>query len=168
MEFILKLKHWQIILFILFAGIVANFELTFNGEPQYYHNIIGIILYSLYPFSVGYFLPSYLPRRIELNYNLFLINGFLWITIYVITTIISEGKGWSVSGFAAIPFLYLFYAVLHFYAFPVKTLNSIEKGKEVPVGSYVKDFFLLLFLPIGIWFLQPRINAVVKNYQDEE
>ena len=37
-----------------------------------------------------------------------------------------------------------------------KTYKTIELNRTVSFGSFVGEFFLILFLPIGIWFLQPK------------
>jgi len=46
----------------------------------------------------------------------------------------------------------------------VKELKSIEMQRDVVFKEYVKDFVLFaLFFPIGVWWLQPRINKIFKN-----
>ena len=66
-------------------------------------------------------------------------------------------------GIAALPGFYVFYALLYCMSFPARILKSIEKGKRADFGEYIGDFFLVVFLPIGIWFLQPRINKVTQS-----
>lgn len=146
------------------VGIISG-NLTIENDVTLtsLFSILGILFYAFYPLIVGHFLQEYLPNKVELNYNLFLINAFIWIAFYGIITIISDGKGMTFSGLMALPFFYVFYAILHFFAFPAKTLKSIELGRKVTFGEYLGDFFLFLFLPFGIWFLQPRINQIVAS-----
>ena len=66
-------------------------------------------------------------------------------------------------GVEMIPFIYLMYATINSLSFPAKVLNSIERNREVSLSDYIGDFFLIVFLPIGIWFLQPRINRILEN-----
>jgi hypothetical protein len=75
--------------------------------------------------------------------------------------IISDNKGMTFTGFSVIPILYVIYAFFDFLAFPVRVLKSIELEREAKFGDYLGDFFLILFFPIGIWFLQPRIRKIV-------
>jgi len=44
-----------------------------------------------------------------------------------------------------------------------KTLNSAEMQKEAHFSDYIGDFFLLWVFPIGVWFIQPRINSLVNG-----
>jgi len=126
-------------------------------------SIIGGVIYFIYPFSVGHCLQEYLPQKIKLSHNFFLFNTFIWAVIYSSITIISDGRGMNFSGLMAIPMLYVFFAFLHFLAFPALTIKSIELNKKASFGEYIGDFFLILFLPIGIWFLQPRIKQILDN-----
>jgi hypothetical protein len=121
-----------------------------------------------YPLIVGIFLQDYLPRNIELNINLFQINSFICIAFYAGVMIISNGKGMTFNGLAAILFLYVFYAFIHFLGFPAKTLKTIELRKKASLGEYIGDFFLIVFLPLGIWFLQPRINKIIEEKNTNE
>ncbi|MCU7551179.1 hypothetical protein OCK74_18810 [Chitinophagaceae bacterium LB-8] len=52
-----------------------------------------------------------------------------------------------------------FYCV-HFTA---KALKSVELGRKATFSDYSMEFFLILFFPVGIWLIQPRINALFTN-----
>jgi hypothetical protein len=41
-----------------------------------------------------------------------------------------------------------------------KNLVKAETGKRVTFYDYAGPFFLLWFFPIGVWFIQPRINQL--------
>jgi len=78
-------------------------------------------------------------------------------------SIISDGEGMTFNGLAALPGFYVMYALLHCHMFPARTLKSIERGEKVAIVECFGVFFLIIFLPIGIWFLQPRISKVIKD-----
>ena len=40
---------------------------------------------------------------------------------------------------------------------------SIAEDKGSKVDDYIGYFFLLWFFPIGIWFIQPKINILHKS-----
>ncbi len=126
-------------------------------------NLVGLLAYYIYPLIIGYSLQDFLPKKVELNNTFFLINTFAWIGGYLAISIISDEHGMSFSGLAALPFFYLMFAFLYSQAFPAKTLKSLEMKTEASLGDYFGDFMLILFLPIGIWFLQPRINRVIEK-----
>ena len=55
--------------------------------------------------------------------------------------------------FATFCFFYVFY-------FVAKSLVTVNKRKEVFIGDYAKSWILLCLFPIGVWFIQPRINQL--------
>jgi len=163
MGIILKAKHWQIFIILIISLVIANFTIEENVTATLVLKIIGIILYFIYPFLIGLFLSDYLPNTVGLNHEFFIVNSLIWITSYLTIMILSEGEGMTFNGLAVIPMLYVIFAFLYYLSFPVKALKSIELNKEAKLGDYISDFFLIVFLPIGIWFLQPRINRIAKT-----
>lgn len=162
MERLLKTPAWVIFLLLIVGISMSNFTLENEPLTTSVIRIIGLVIYFIYPFTVASILHDHLPHRIKLSYNFYLVNSFIWFTTYSSILIISDGQGMTFNGLAAIPIFYVFYAFVHFLAFPAKTLKSIELKKEARLGDYLGDFFLILFLPIGIWFLQLRIKRVLE------
>ncbi|SFH51514.1 hypothetical protein [Pedobacter insulae] len=163
MKSFLTLKHWQIFPIIVLGAIMYNFTIEGDQFSTMIIRIIGAVIYSLWPILTGNELNQILPKRVTVNFNFFLINILISLGTFVSILVLSNGEGMTFSGIYAIPMLYVFFAILYCLAFPAKLLNCIETGKEASMGQYLGDFFLVFFLPIGIWFLQPRINKVVEN-----
>lgn len=44
-----------------------------------------------------------------------------------------------------------------------KSLKSMELGREAVAKEYILDAILLFLLPIGIWFIQPRVNRLFNQ-----
>lgn len=68
--------------------------------------------------------------------------------------------------------LQLFCAFCMFYCFYfiAKCLKAVEKQKDVTVGDYIGEFFLLWFWFVGVWLIQPKINKLFAedtNPQDQ-
>jgi len=164
---ILKFKHWQIFLIIILGLFIRNFSINNDLTFKTIFSITGTVIYFLCPFLIGHELYQLLPRKVELNYNLFVINSFVWLTAYIIVMVISNGQGMVFHGIEALPGIYVFYALLNYFAFPARTLKSIELNRKATLGEYIGDFFLIVFLPIGIWFLQPRINKIAEGIKLE-
>lgn len=164
MNFVLRLKHWQAFTIIILCLFIGHFEIEGNRTLTTILLSIGMTAYFSWIFLMGHGLYQLLPTKIELNYNLFLINSFIWLTAYVIVMIISDGQGMTFNGVAAIPAFYVFYAFLHFLMFPARALRSIESNRKAGIGECIGDMLLIIFLPIGIWFLQPRINIVADSH----
>ena len=158
----LEAKHWQVFIILIIGLITANFEIENQLTLSLTLFLFGVILYMIYPFLIGYFLQKYVPTNTKLNYNFFIINSFIWIVTYMIIMILSDGQGMSFTGLKALAMFYVFFAFIHFLSFPAKTIKTIELGREAVLGEYIGDFFLVLFLPIGIWFIQPRLNKIIE------
>lgn len=125
--------------------------------------VIGVVLFFSILIAYGHYLYDYLPRKIELNYNLFIINAFLTIGTLLAVAILTEANEVSLTGIYALPGFYIFYAFLHTIAFPIKVLKSIELNREARLGEYVGLFFGIIFWPFCIWFIQPRVNRIASE-----
>lgn len=60
-------------------------------------------------------------------------------------------------------FLHLFcmFCLFHTFYFVAKTIRAAELQRNVTFSDFSGDFFLVWFFPVGIWFLQPRINELI-------
>ncbi|MFB6341172.1 hypothetical protein ACE1ET_05600 [Saccharicrinis sp. FJH62] len=63
-----------------------------------------------------------------------------------------------------LPFhFFAIFCILYIQYFAAKTIKTIEYQREVSFGDFIGEFFLIWFYPIGIWFLQPKINTFVNS-----
>ncbi len=191
MKLFLQLKHWQ--LFILLIGIPLAIEfLTVgfifsdddfsSGLEQFLHIFpILMLLYIGVLFSwlgsVGVFLSKKLPIDAPMPRGLF--NGAIIIpTLYILficwfVAMLMWGDEMSelfleenltmilVAHFSSIA---CFFFIFHFNA---KALKSVELQRPVLLGDYISEFFLFWFFPVGLWFLQPRINKLLEEGDTE-
>ena len=163
MKLFMKAKNWQYFILIMLGYFFLNFTIEFNIPLTIALKSIGFVLCFFWILIIGHGLYDYLPKNINLNYDFFVINFFIWLASYVIIIIISDGKGMIFHGFAALVLFYVFFAFIYCILYTAKTLKTVEKGEKVETSEYIGAFFLILFLPIGIWFLQPRINKIINN-----
>jgi len=155
----LKLKHWQVFCFLIPAVIMQIFTWESNELVTQIINTTGYIIFFILPLFMGEALHNIANMRFDLNHNFFLINASIVLLSFTIPAIVGS---FHFTGLAALPFLYIFFAFLYSFAYPVKAMNTIEKGKDVSFSQYAGDFFLLLFFPIGIWIIQPRLNKIAS------
>lgn len=87
---------------------------------------------------------------------------------YIAIIIYSDGSGMTFTGFAAIPMFYVLYAVIYVFLFPARVLKSVEIRNKASFSEYIGYVLMMVFWPIGIWFLQPRINKIVEAEPSEE
>jgi len=72
--------------------------------------------------------------------------------------------------FAVIFLLHFFAMFCLFYDiyFVSQNLAMVETGKEVTFYDYAGRFFLMWFFPIGVWYIQPRVNRLhARSFSQE-
>jgi hypothetical protein len=163
MNFILRLKHWHVFLILLTGSITSNFTWENNEIFNFILNSIGLIIYFFWYFAVGLELTENLPVRVELNRTLFIVNAFFLIFSLLIIITVYDG---SFSSNGALDFfwvVYFMFAIFQFMFFPSKALRSVELKTEATFGQYFGYFFLTIFWPFGIWWIQPKLNNILDN-----
>ncbi|MGV3586832.1 MAG: hypothetical protein ACO1OF_07520 [Adhaeribacter sp.] len=163
MNKILQLKHWQVFIILFLSTLLNNFEIEGNTTITDIFAITGLIIFFTILIAYGHSLYRFLPDKIELNYTLFVINSFLIIATTISVAVLTETNKVSLTGIYATPGFYIFYALLHTIAFPVKVLKSIELDREAKLGEYIGLFFMIVFWPFCIWFFQPRVNRIAHQ-----
>ncbi len=192
MTFFLKLKHWQ--LFVLLIGIPIILEFLtvgfifsaddFSSGLQRFLSIFPVLmmLYVAILFgwlwSVGVFLSKKLPSDATMPTSIF--KGAIIIpTLYIMFLCwfvakliwgneMSElflDENLSVILTAHVTSAACIFYVLYFNA---KALKSVELQRPALLGDYVGEFILFWFFPVGVWFLQPRINKLLNELNTVE
>jgi len=173
MKNILLLKHWQLfLLFYLGPGIlqIFLFEKIMNSEGQrYLIALISLPAYFVYSFWI-YSIGIYLFRINQKGFNLtrFKISFFFLIFYFIFFLLLFAfikvdtvfESAWAI-GFVMLHLIAIF-CYLYCSYFNAKLLNSIEQTKNVGINEILGDIFLILFFPLGVWFVQPRVNKIVK------
>jgi len=59
--------------------------------------------------------------------------------------------------------IFSLFAIFYSMYFAAKTLKTVEFQREVNFSDFVAEFFLIWFLPVGIWILQPKINRMEEG-----
>ena len=193
----LKAQHWQLFLLtfgipiFLYAGLMGSVfsNVLENGFPDFnlifiYVRIffVAIAIVSLILFgwfwSVGVGLDKKIPDDLKLNLSTFkislliplifntLVFAFIGIMFPYFTTTIGF---FNSSLIGIIFFIHAFTTLCMFYSFyfMAKTIKTAELQREVSFGDFVGEFFLVWFYPIGIWFVQPTINDLIKEEEVE-
>ena len=151
-SFFLRTKHWILFLFgfllpfFLYIALMIRFVTQMSMDPDpdptaifgvfnYFPLLFLIPMFIQYGWfwSVGIGLKKYHPENSGLRYNLF--------PLQIITVVIS----------------------FYMYGFCGRAIKIAELKQPIKFGDALGEFFLVWFFPIGIWFLQPRINRVVSG-----
>jgi hypothetical protein len=158
MQSILKLKHWQLFL----IQVVGYFCYANSLEDELFRTILsafGIFIMTIWILAIGIEASIYISR----NNLLFSVNYLLIICLYVFLVMSGVNKIYF-SGIYAIMALYLLFAVLHVYVFPASTLKNLflTKTRTERMSTFIIAL-LIIFWPIGLWILQPKINRTIKE-----
>jgi len=129
------------------------------------------VAFALWIWSSGIFLNSVVPQFFKMKLIYFQIAVVvvpLYLPVFGIffqsfTTI--RNPKFILLMFAVIFPLHLFAFLCQIYSwyFVSKNLAMAEKPQFAAFPDYVGYFFGLWFFPIGIWFIQPRINRLYAN-----
>ncbi len=173
MKNILKLKHWQvfIILYVVyFTGLTLwQSDFSLGGvtalEISVFTNLITLTLFFLWLLNCGLFVNNF-PRNpykfkssLLILAILFSIMGSAEINL---ERLAKEGMifpEWILFIIVPVTVLAIFYI---FYIIP-KSLKSIELNREAKFRELIMDVLLLFAFPIGVWFVQPRLNRILKQ-----
>ena len=136
-------------------------------------------------YSIGIGLRKYIPEGAQRRTGFFKFSiyypliyfffFFIWYFLIVKEMIASSSYGEppagldNIFGYFAIIVPFHFFAVVCFvygWRYAARTIKSVELRRRARVGDYLGYFFMVWFFPIGIWILQPRINAIIVSKEE--
>jgi hypothetical protein len=170
----LRAKHWQIFLLLFVAPTVAQFA-AIAVIPQRIHSwhdfgtggLIFLVVMVLYLLcflawfgSMGLFFRSIVTPELRMEAQFFrfsLVYPVVYLPMFFLLVI----PGIGIPERVIVP-LHLVCMVCLFYVlyFVSRNLALAETGKPVSFYEYAGPFFLLWFFPVGVWFIQPRVNRL--------
>jgi len=175
---LLQLKHWQLFGLVIGVMIISSFfDLVTNQIAWAISMLLLVGIFFGWFWTLAVNLYPKLPTDSKLNLNrfkLFMLIPFVYIVaISFLFGGISIGtEGDSTGGYAAIIFpihIFSMFCIFWCLAFVAKSLKSVELQRTVTFSDYAGEFFLIWFFPIGVWFIQPRINKMFgDNLQQTE
>ena len=171
--------------FIMMGSLMFNIGTEANPDPTMMFNymkfspikmIIFIGAFFVWFWSVAVGLQSKVPENVKIKVKKFKIFFFIPLVYilcimlfmsFTLNGLLSNGQepSGSLIGsmFAITVPLHLFSMFCLFYSlyFVAKTFKTVELHREVKFSDFAGDFFLILFYPIGIWIVQPKINKMI-------
>lgn len=171
MKEIIRLKHWQVFS-IIAVGYLISFVLPTNNfkigsttslELAAVATIITLILLFSWTLIIGLFLNNIKDNIYHFKNWILIIAVFCCILGYSNLNIqrlkldnefIPFWIGFILTPLTFWGLYYTFYKV-------AKSLKSIELDREAKFSECIIDAIALFALPIGVWFIQPRINRIL-------
>lgn len=188
MTFFIRLTHNQLFSLLFIAPPLVAFLSISLIDPSIAFIYIFpclIIFYFLVLFgwlySTGVHLHAKLPQSVQLNhkrFELLLLVAFGYILFKCIDVFDIFKNAFSdeaqtvslLPNISSLPFLLFnpFHLVAMscvFYCiyFNAKSLKAVELQRAVQFKDFSNEFLLMWFFPIGIWFIQPRLNTIISN-----
>ena len=171
MKFFLKLKAWQMFVLVISPMFLPMFFLQGPENIKWFGavTLVWMLVIVGWLYAVGSTANRWLPedlRKSEIIYKL----GFCIVISYVFLMAVFIFPNMGLSNEPQTPPTWL--VTIHlasmfgmFYGlwFTAKQFVTLQRNEKVKFIDYSGPFFLFWFSPIGVWFLQPRINEVFSE-----
>lgn len=190
MKFFINCKHWVIFsgAFVIPAILVLfgyyHFKFHLNISLFFYMIPLGIAVSQMFVYgwlwAVGGKLAKIVPADSSKDAafkGLITVPFFMLVAFLVFWAIVPFAFPLSLPSSATLIYLFsttaiflqAFFILSFFYCF--NFLANLMKrhdmmGEYVFFKEYIKEFILVELLPIGIWFIQPRITKMINEPQD--
>lgn len=171
MKFFINAKSWQIFLVLMGSMFGAQLLLPLVSNPE-----IGILIGTLILMAVymGWLLSIAVIANRKLGSphkrsTKWMFIGLAYATTYLIGSLLllpgSMETGRGAPGFVLPLHLLAMAAIFYALLFTAKSLVMVERNQATNFFEYSGPFFLLWFFPIGVWFVQPRVNQLLGGVE---
>ncbi len=169
MKLFLIAKSWQVFLLLLGGMFGSSFLMSTFPDP-----FVGILIGTL--IFLGVWMAWLWTIAKASNEELvpplrkstkMMVVGIAYAAFYLV---VSPFVWPDLEGRAGIPGLmvpmHLLAMIAIFYAlvFTANRLVTLERKQKVSFFDYSGPFFLLWFFPLGVWFIQPRVNKLLGSH----
>lgn len=174
---IFTIKNWQLFLFLCTTYVLGILLWSGNNEilgskTLYFSvgfSVLTLILFFGWVFLLGISLNAIEGNAYKFNKWILLIASFLGMLIYIELNLSRLGnESFQFPNFFSILIapLGMFGILYTFYNVP-KSLKTLELGRKANLAEFILDSLLMFAFPIGIWFIQPRVNKIYKKLNEE-
>ncbi|MDY6978278.1 MAG: hypothetical protein SV201_00240 [Pseudomonadota bacterium] len=169
MNVYLKAKHWQ--LFTVFFGLIILGQSLMassiiNGDAfnplllMIPTLIVGMVFFG-WLWAIATACSKVLPNELYSSPG-FMRAGLIYALVYVVFSgVFFFGSGPEFPGYMIIMHLLAMAAIFYALGFTAKQLTKLEQKKDVSFYNYSGPFFLFWFFPVGVWFIQPKVNQLL-------
>lgn len=162
MNIFLKLKHWQLLLVWILASIQLQ---VFKATDFWYISFaVYVALIFGWIYSIGKVLNE---KKSDVTKRL---NSWSIVYLIAMTPFAIHFHYMMVDSYQEMNILLLIaggiigsISFLKVVLISAKSIKEKEKNGALTFGSYALEFFLILYMILGIWILQPKLNKIVDN-----
>ncbi|TGE14815.1 hypothetical protein [Hymenobacter elongatus] len=162
-DFVLNAKHWQLFLLLSSTHVAPWFirdafvvELLVLLNALLYFSWLALLGNSLYRASGGFahslswFLLDILILLVAVGFSAIIESDDFHVTT----------NSFEAHNTGSLPLVCVFFAALHTHWFPASLLLSAEQQQTPDFSNYLGTVVLIFSWPVGIWFIQPRLNQI--------
>jgi hypothetical protein len=189
MRIFLTLKHWQLFLLtigvLLLVSLYSGFSIVVEEEYRSasdavakFITIVPFLIYYLWIWSIGAWLNKHIDSKIATKTVYFsisiVVSCFLFFFLSIFNFIYWEDQPDGMhEDFWLFPLqaFIIFLAIstwLFALTFLAKVVVRAEREAFITPSEYFSEFVMALMFPIGVWLLQPRINALFEKLKGME
>ncbi|MGA8407906.1 MAG: hypothetical protein WB680_12070 [Candidatus Acidiferrales bacterium] len=158
---LLRAKHWQLFALSLALALIELFVLRPPGSAAVVRGgvtALAVVFLLAWLWSVGSFLNSNVPAPLRLNMLLFYFTLAIPLLNAAFSFTVSEQALPATARIAGRVLAGI--CMLYDMGFVADLLVRAETDKPAPFGDVAAQALLIWLFPIGVWFVQPRINRL--------
>ena len=182
-EFVTRRKAWQIFVALVAPVFIAQFYLvaaiplpSSMGQPpdvmllaelsrrMMAVTLLMFVLFFSWLISVGWIANHRIDPSIRPRMRWYLAAAIYAPAYVALAACFFPGSlatGGGLPGIVVAMHLLAMVAIFYILGFSAKNLIMAERQMPVSFFDYSGPLFLMWFFPIGIWFVQPRVNKLV-------
>ena len=168
MRFFLTAKAWQVFLLIMASMFVGAFiqPAPANFNILMLSTLVFMAVWAAWLWSIANASNNKLEPPLRKSPRLMVVGLVIAASYLLMAPWLWPDMRTGQGGIPALmvpmhllAMLGIFYALV----FTANRLTTLERKQQVSFFDYSGPFFLLWFFPIGIWFIQPRVNKLLGN-----
>jgi len=131
-------------------------------------NILVLTFFTIWTYSITKLLIEKNKYDSSLKFNPFkiqLIITNIYIVAFLLYLIFTNGNIEEPKWMLLIIIMghfFLSWNIFYFMRFIAKSISTVEFKRECHFSDYLGNMVLLVFFPIGIWWLHPKIQTLIK------
>ena len=169
MSIYLKAKHWQLFIVLIGSIFLAQALMVSSvmsgGTPDVVTLVLPTALISILFFGWLWAVASacfkILPPELSSSPKPMQAALIYALAYLILSGIFFFDLGSQPPGYLIVMHLMAMVAIFYALGFTAKQLTKLEQGQDVTFFSYSGPFFLFWFFPVGIWFIQPKVNKLL-------
>ena len=171
MDFILRLKAWQ--LFLIFVVPTFIFQPFLNDLLLFALGLITWAFIFFWIYSIGVKMNALVPiefrPRISRFKTYYLVSAVLQVILLIWSFFIKDPLA-STTYEIVLQCLLIavgLYFALSIFMSAARTLKMAILQHHVDKSDAMLEFFCIWMFPLGVWVIQPAVNKVLREHSDK-